>query len=144
MTPPNPLSVSGLHTCGGVPHLSLVRVHTFLVAQMVKRLPIVRETRLQSLDREDLLEKELATCSSILARKIPWMEEPGGLQSLGLQRVKQDSATSLHFLLSFAILVQRSISESCHWKPHQEPHLVYSLLEPFLIFLIFLNKSFPD
>ena len=68
-------------------HLSLVHVHTFLVAQMVKRLPTVRETRLQSLDREDLLEKELSTCSSILAWKIPWMEEPGGLQSLGSQRV---------------------------------------------------------
>ena len=46
---------------------------------MVKRLLTVWETQVQSLDREDLLEKEMATHSSILAWKIPWMEEPGGL-----------------------------------------------------------------
>ena len=51
---------------------------TSLVAQMVKRLPTMRETRVQSLGREDLLEKEMATRSSILAWKIPWREEPGG------------------------------------------------------------------
>ena len=49
------------------------------MAQMVKRLPTVRETRVQSLGREDSLEKEMATHSSILAWKIPWMEEPGRL-----------------------------------------------------------------
>ena len=54
-----------------------------LGAQMVKRLPTMRETRVQSLGREDLLEKEMATHSSILAWKIPWMEKPGRLQSLG-------------------------------------------------------------
>ena len=58
-----------------------------LVAQMVKHLPIVRETQVQSLGREDLLEKEMATHSSILAWKIPWTEEPGRLQSKGSQRV---------------------------------------------------------
>ena len=63
---------------------------TSLVAQMVKRLPTVLETRVQSLGREDLLEKEMATHSSILAWKIPWTEEPGGLQSMGSQRVVQD------------------------------------------------------
>ena len=52
------------------------------MAQMVKRLPTVQETRVQSLGREDPLEKEMATHSSILARKIPWMEEPGRLQSV--------------------------------------------------------------
>ena len=50
-----------------------------LVAQMVKRLPTTRETRVQSLDREDLLEKEMATHSSTLAWKIPWTEEPSRL-----------------------------------------------------------------
>ena len=54
-----------------------------LVAQRVKRLPAVRETRVQSLCREDPLEKEMATHSSILAWRIPQAEEPGGLQSLG-------------------------------------------------------------
>ena len=60
------------------------------MAQTVKRLPTVRETRVQSLGQEDLLEKEMATHSSILAWKIPWTEEPGRLQSMGLQRVRHD------------------------------------------------------
>ena len=60
---------------------------TCLVAQMVKRLPTVRETRVRSLGWEDPLEKEMATHSSILAWKIPWTEEPDGLQSMGSQRV---------------------------------------------------------
>ena len=54
-----------------------------LVAQTVKRLPTMWETRVQSLCREDLVEKEMATHSSVLAWKIPWMEEPGRLQSMG-------------------------------------------------------------
>ena len=55
---------------------------------MVKRLPtMLRETWVQSLGQEDLLEKEMATHSSILAWKIPWTEEPGGLQSIGSQKV---------------------------------------------------------
>ena len=61
-----------------------------LVAQTVKHLPTVHETRVQSLGREDLLEKEMATHSSILAWKIPWMEKPGRLQGMGSQRVGQD------------------------------------------------------
>ena len=66
---------------------------TSLVAQTVKRLPTMptmQETRVQSLDREDLLEKEMAIHSSTLAWKIPWMEEPGRLQSMGSQRVGHD------------------------------------------------------
>ena len=59
------------------------------MAQTVKRLPAMRETQVQSLDREDPLEKEMATHSSILAWKIPWME-PGRLQSMGSQRVGHD------------------------------------------------------
>ena len=56
-----------------------------LVAQSVKSLPAVQETWVQSLGWEDSLEKEMATHSSILAWKIPWTEEPGGLQSMGSQ-----------------------------------------------------------
>ena len=59
----------------------------FLVAQRVKRLPSMRETWVRSLARDDPLEKEMATHSSTLAWKMPWMEEPGGLQSMGSQRV---------------------------------------------------------
>ena len=57
---------------------------------MVKRLPTMQETRVQSLGQEDLLEKEMATHSSSLAWKIPWTEEPGGLPSMGSQRVGHD------------------------------------------------------
>ena len=61
-----------------------------LGAQMVKRLPTMRETGVRSLGWEDLLEKEMATHSSIHAWKIPWTEEPGGLQTMGSQRVRHD------------------------------------------------------
>ena len=57
---------------------------------MVKRLPAMWETQVQSLGWEDLLEKEMATHSSILAWRIPRMEEPGRLQSMGSQRVGHD------------------------------------------------------
>ena len=57
---------------------------------MVKCLPIMQETWVQSLGREDLLEKEMVTHSSILAWKIPWTEELGGLQSVGSHRVGHD------------------------------------------------------
>jgi len=63
---------------------------TYLVAQMVKRLPAMWETRVQSLGREEPLEKEMATHSSIHAWKIPWIEKPGRLQSMGSQRVGHD------------------------------------------------------
>ena len=61
-----------------------------LVAQRLKYLPAVRETWVQSLGREDPLEKEMATHSSILAWRIPWTEEPGGLQSTVSQRIGHD------------------------------------------------------
>ena len=60
------------------------------MAQTVKRLPAVPETRVRSLDWEDPLEKEMATHSSTLAWKIAWTKEPGRLQSVGSQRVRQD------------------------------------------------------
>ena len=61
-----------------------------LVPQMVKHLPTMRDTRLQSLGLEDPLEKEMATHSSTFAWKIPWTEERGGLQFMGSQRVGHD------------------------------------------------------
>ena len=63
---------------------------TSLVAQTVKRLPTIWETQVQSLGREDPLEKEMATHSSTLAWRIPWMEDPVRLQSMGSQRVGHD------------------------------------------------------
>ena len=60
------------------------------MAKSVKNLPAMRETWVQFLGREDLLEEGMATHSSVLAWRIPWTEEPGGLQSVGSQRVGQD------------------------------------------------------
>ena len=60
-------------------------------------IPTMRETWVQSLGQEDPLEKEMATHFSIFAWRIPWMEEPGGLQFMGSQRVRHDWATSFHF-----------------------------------------------
>ena len=61
-----------------------------LVTQTVKNLPAIQKTWVRSLDQKDTVEKEMATHSNILAWRIPWTEEPGGLQSVGLQRVKHD------------------------------------------------------
>ena len=61
-----------------------------LLAQMVKNLPVMQETWIQYLAQEDPLEKGMTTHSSILSWRIPWTEEPGGLQSMGLQRVRHD------------------------------------------------------
>ena len=60
------------------------------MAQIVKNLPAMWETWVQSLSQEDPLEKGMATHSNILAWRIPWTEEPGGMQSMGLQRVRHD------------------------------------------------------
>ena len=64
-----------------------------LVAQRVKNLPATQETQVHVLALEDPLEREMATHSSILAWRIPWTEEPAGLQSMRLQRVRHDWAT---------------------------------------------------
>ena len=62
----------------------------FLGDSLVKNLPLMQETWIQSWGQEDPLEEEMATHSSILARKIPWTKEPGRLQSMGSQRVRHD------------------------------------------------------
>ena len=82
-----------------------------LVAQRLKRLPGMRETRVRSLGWEDPLKKEMATHSSTLAWRIPWREEPGGLQSMGSKRVGYDWATSLS--LWDGLGIQRT--KGFHW-----------------------------
>jgi len=67
--------------------IDFMKSRASLVAQLVKNLPAVQETWVRSLGLEDPLEKEMATHSSILAWKISWIEEPGGMQSMGSQRV---------------------------------------------------------
>ena len=69
-----------------------------LVAQLVKNLPAMQETRVWSLGQEDPLEKGMAIHSRIIAWRIPWTEEPGGLQSMGSQRVGHDWATNIFTL----------------------------------------------
>ena len=89
-----------------------------LVAQTVKRPPAMRETWVQSLGREDLLKKEMATHSSILAWKMPWMEEPGGLQSWG--RKDSDITEWLHFHFFCTFDITRSF-----WSPITELSKAY-------------------
>ena len=67
-----------------------------LVAHVVKNLPAMQETQVPSLGREDPLEKGMATHTSIVAWRIPWTEEPGGLQSMGSQRVRHDRVTNIN------------------------------------------------
>ena len=88
-------------------------VWTSLMAQTVKRLPTMWETRVWSLGRTDPLEKEMATHSSTLAWKIPW-EDPGRLQSMGSQRVGHDWATSLSLSLPFAPPEKSSLTPLCN------------------------------
>ena len=75
-----------------------------LLAQLVKNLPAVQETWVWSQGREDPLEKEMASHASTLAWKIPWTEEPGGLQPMGSQRVRHDWVTSLSLSLFIVYL----------------------------------------
>ena len=112
-----------------------------LVAQTVKCLPTMRETRVQSLGWEDLLEKEMAAHSSILAWKIPWTEEPGTLHSMGSQRVGHDWETSLSFIFSYThlqILVlwtHGPMSRTGH-DQHME-----NIINIYLLCLVYLHSS---
>ena len=82
-----------------------------LVAKRLKCLPLMQETWVQSLGREDPLEKEMATHSSILAWRIPRTEEPGGLQSMGLQRVGQTERINfLNFLTLMPLIIRATCS----------------------------------
>ena len=93
-----------------------------LVAQTVKSLPAVQETQVQSLGWEDPLEKEMATHSSTLAQKIPWVEEPGGLPSMGLQ--ESDVTERLHFLSANMLLGINQHNFCCllHFAFTRHPH----------------------
>ena len=80
-------------------------------AQPVTSLPAMQETRIQCLSQEDPLEKEMATHSSIVAWRIPWAEEPGRLQSIGLQRVGHEG-------LSAELLQSNSAKHMLFLHPH--------------------------
>ena len=89
---------------------------TSLVAQMVKHLSTMRETRVRALGWEDPLEKEMAIHSSTVAWKIPWTEEPGRLQSMGSQRVGHDWATSLSLSSNMISYLGISSSVLCKFE----------------------------
>ena len=76
-----------------------------LVAQMAKNLPVMQETRVQPLGREDPLEKGMVTHSSILAWRIPWTKEPGRLKSTGSHTVGYDGATNTFTFQSRELLI---------------------------------------
>ena len=107
----------GLQSTGSqrVGHDWVTSLSLSLVAQMVKHLSTMRETWVQSLGWEDILEKEVATHSSILAWKIPWTEEPGRLQSMGSQRVRYNWPTSLYSVINNSWPVQCTQGMSGWW-----------------------------
>ena len=101
-----------------------------LVVQRIKRLPAMRETWVQSLGWEDPLEKDMATHSSILAWRIPWTEEPDGLQSMESQRDGHDWATShTHGMINIWGITKLfpKVAAQCHILTsnilHMLPHL---------------------
>ena len=102
---------------------------TSLVAQMVKRLSTMWETWVRSLGWEDSLEKEMATHASILAWKIPWAEEPGRLQSMGLLRVRHDWVTE-------------HVREHTHTNTHTHTHTKWRARNRVIyIWKLFQNRS---
>ena len=92
-----------------------------LVAQTVKNLPAMWETRVQSLGQEDPLDMAMATHSSILAWRIPQTEKPGGLQSMGSQRVRHDWATNNFTFFSFSICICIRVIIFLHQCQHLLP-----------------------
>ena len=85
----------------------------FAIARIVKNLPAIQETQARSLGWEDTLEKRMATHSSILASRIPWIEEPGELQSIGLQRAGHSWVTNTCTFYSFSKLVSSLTIQQC-------------------------------
>ena len=110
-------------------HACICWTKASLVAQMVKNLPAMLETWVQSLGWEDPMEKEMAAHSSILAWKIPRTEEPGRLQSMGLQRVGHDWTTNTHTFLK----KQQNID----WRQHH-------LLQMIIHFLCLKDEHTPS
>ena len=93
------------------------------MAQIVKRLPAMWETWVRSLGQEDPLEKEMATHSSTLAWKIPWMEELQRLQSMGLQSSKSRTRLS-----DFTFTFQRSKGHKVEWKKRKMYNVTFSMI----------------
>ena len=112
-----------------------------LVAQRLKHLPRMQETKVQSLGRDDPLEKEMATHSNTLAWRIPWREESGRLQSRGLQRVGHDWETSLSLSLYLTQIPYRS----SHLSPivHCTAHAWLSFWLKYTPFSLTVSHTYP-
>ena len=124
--------------CSLIPFLTCYlsgNLWTSQVAQMVKNLPAVKETWVQSLGQEDPLKKEMATHSSVLAWRIPWTEEPGGLHS-PWGRKGLDMTELLTFLLSpVSYLLVISTQSPLGWHGNFWGHSIHSLWKlPFYVF----------
>ena len=133
--------VEFIYSCGIPKYLLYIFRHSYvefiasLVAQMVKHMPAMQETWVQSLGWEDPLEKEMATHSSTLAWKIPWTEEPGRLQSMGLQTVRHNWVTSFHYV---ELIYSRGIAHERKRDSFYSAILVILQIF-FFYFLFFLN-----
>ena len=105
------------------------------MAQTVKCLPMMQKTWVWSLSWEDPLEKEMATHSSTLAWRILWMEEPGGLQSMGLQIVGHDWVTSfiafIKYCIFYKLMFMAVLHQSSLSAPFVQQHLLTSCLSHF-------------
>ena len=106
-----------------------------LAAQAVRNLPAMRETQVWSLGWENPLEKGMALHSSTPAWRIPWTEKPGGLQSMGSQRVRHDWATSisLHFIYGIYIYICWPCKQCCseHWDAYSSQITVFISLDTY-------------
>ena len=115
---------------------------TIQLAQRLKRLPGMWETWVQSLGQEDPLEKEMVTHSSILAWRIPWTDKPGRLQSMGLQRVGHNWATSLSFFLS--AVSQKSDTWTSATPPPSHPALCFLCLFLTAVWWVLTSLEFRE
>ena len=128
--------------------IALLRYKGFPGGSAVKNPPAIQEmqTRIRSLGREDPLEKEMATHSSILAWKIPWTEEPGRLQPMGSQRVGHDWATELNVFncfLNIFWLILRFYSSDLHFEQIFLTDFNFCRNILFFIILIFCMATVP-
>ena len=99
------------------------------MAQWVKNVPAVQETRVPSLGRKDSLEKEMATHTNILAWRSPWPEEPGRLQSTRLQRVRHDWGTKQTQLIN---IEANSLSNTANWIQQLREKTLHQAQEGFI------------
>ena len=118
-------------------------IRASLVAQLVRNLPAVQETQVWSLGREDPLEKGVATHSDTLAWRIPWTEEPGGLQSMGSQRVGHNCATNFCFQFSSVHLLSHVWLFATPWIAACQASLSITNSRS-LVILMFIESVMPS